>query len=342
MANSNVVGGDGGDGTSLQADHVVVLTSVYRGLLHAAHSCGLTVSAELWQVEKRHRDLEYIDHVHFRRLWDELANDADPMLGLRLGLALDVRYLGIVGALLYCCSDLRSAIVSFEDFAIMLREPRDMHVGLEGDALPTVSPSVYPHWHLRSLTGLGVVIRLVSEITGHQVRTPARVLLAFPPRAPLERYIELVGCPVEAAQHQHAILYSEAQGRTALRYADRALERRLRRVAAQSLSSRSHDSLQARVRDTIIAEPRLSKEQVAERLGMSSRTLHRLLEAEGLSFTPMSNAAREQLARAALRDTDDTLAEIATYLGFADESSFSRAFKRWTGVTPGEFREHSR
>src|SRR5690349_6219530 len=124
MVSGNVSGG-GDDGASLldrERDNDLVLTSVYRGILHASRRCGLTVADDLWQVSQQHRDAEYIDRVHFLRLYESLAREEDPTIGLRLGLAIDVHFLGVVGALLYCCPDLRSALAAFEDFAIMLRD----------------------------------------------------------------------------------------------------------------------------------------------------------------------------------------------------------------------------
>ncbi len=339
------VSDSGDDGSSLperENGNDVVLTSVYRGLLHASRSCGVIVTEQLWEVGKQHRDVEYIDRAHFLRLWEELVDERDPTLGLRLGLAFDVQFFGAVGALLHCCPDLRSALIAFEDFASMVREPSSMHVGIDGDVLPIIEDSEYPHWHLRSLIAVGATIHLVSEVTGHQVRTPMHVALACSPKGPLDRYVELIGCPVEFEQTQQAIVFSRAQGATELIYADPVLERRLRRVAAQTLASRSHGSVHASVRDIIVEAPHLSREQVAGRLGISCRTMQRLLEAEGLSFVLVSSAVRERLARAALHETHNTLAEVATYLGFADESSFSRAFKRWVGASPGEFRERAR
>lgn len=319
-----------------------VLTSLYRGILHAARSCGLALAKEHAQIAKEHRDVEYIARAHVQRLWAAIAEDADPLLGLRLGLAMDVRHFGPVGVLLCCCADLRSAILALEDFAPMLREPNSVQIGFEGHPLAKVSRSEYPHWHLRSLAAAGAVIRAVSEITGHQVRSPKRVVFACAPEAPVAHYTRLIGCPVTFEDKCHAVLFSEAQGRTELLYANPTLEQRLRRVASQSLRSRSRDTAHVRVRDVLLAAPSLSKEQVAERLGMSLHKLHRLLEEEGMSFMLLSSAVRERHARSALQDSDVTLSEIAMRLGFADESSFSRAFRRWTGMAPGAYRERKR
>jgi AraC-like DNA-binding protein len=67
--------------------------------------------------------------------------------------------------------------------------------------------------------------------------------------------------------------------------------------------------------------------------------LQRQLQAEGTSFRAIRDATRRNLAERYLRDGKLAQAEIAFLTGFTDQSNFARAFKRWAGVTPGEFQE---
>ena len=82
-----------------------------------------------------------------------------------------------------------------------------------------------------------------------------------------------------------------------------------------------------------------SAERVAQALHLSLRSLQRHLADEGCRFDAVLNECRENLALLHLRDPQCSLAEISHLLGFADTSSFNRAFKRWTGMTPGQFRD---
>ena len=72
---------------------------------------------------------------------------------------------------------------------------------------------------------------------------------------------------------------------------------------------------------------------------MSLRSLQRHLADEGCRFDALLNECRQNLALLHLRDPQCSLAEVSHLLGFADTSSFNRAFKRWTGMTPGQFRD---
>lgn len=78
--------------------------------------------------------------------------------------------------------------------------------------------------------------------------------------------------------------------------------------------------------------------EVAGRLGMSTRTLQRRLSADGLAYQDLVLEARRTLSEQLLRRTDYALAEIAFLTGFSDQSTFTRAFKRWNGETPANYR----
>jgi len=83
-------------------------------------------------------------------------------------------------------------------------------------------------------------------------------------------------------------------------------------------------------------------EQVAARLKMSVRTLSRSLAAAGTSYRAVLDGLRRELSLRHLAGRQFAISEIAFLLGFVELSSFHRAFKRWTGVTPAEYRKQSR
>jgi AraC-like DNA-binding protein len=78
--------------------------------------------------------------------------------------------------------------------------------------------------------------------------------------------------------------------------------------------------------------------QVAEHMGMSSRTLTRRLAENGVSFRDMVRQTQEKISRDLLLNTSHSIGEIAFQTGFSEQSAFNRAFKRWTGEAPTAFR----
>jgi AraC-like DNA-binding protein len=82
--------------------------------------------------------------------------------------------------------------------------------------------------------------------------------------------------------------------------------------------------------------------KVALGMNLSSRTLQRRLVEYDLSYQALHDAVREQLARRYLSRTSLMLSEIPLLLGYSDQSAFNRAFRSWTGITPGRFRQLER
>lgn len=84
-----------------------------------------------------------------------------------------------------------------------------------------------------------------------------------------------------------------------------------------------------------------NQSNVAKQLAMSTRTLSRKLLSEGLAFTTILDETRSALADKYLTERDLPVSQIAWLLGYREVSSFNHAFKRWTGMTPQQFRSAS-
>ena len=82
----------------------------------------------------------------------------------------------------------------------------------------------------------------------------------------------------------------------------------------------------------------LSLDEIAKRLHLSPRTIHRRLEEEGSSFRAIKDALRRDMALSRLTKTRDSISQVAADLGYADNSAFYRAFVEWTGMAPVHYR----
>jgi AraC-like DNA-binding protein len=83
-------------------------------------------------------------------------------------------------------------------------------------------------------------------------------------------------------------------------------------------------------------------EMIAEIMGVNVRTLQRRLSEEGLTFKKVVDQARFQVAAELMGNPDVNLVEIASEVGYTDQAHFTRAFRRWAGVSPSEYRSHLR
>lgn len=82
-----------------------------------------------------------------------------------------------------------------------------------------------------------------------------------------------------------------------------------------------------------------SLQGMAERLAVSARTLKRHLQQAGLSYRQLQDEERYQQARRLLVQSENSISEVAYRLGYNDVANFSKAFKRWSGMTPSAYRE---
>ena len=90
----------------------------------------------------------------------------------------------------------------------------------------------------------------------------------------------------------------------------------------------------------LIQEKKTDIDTIAKNLAMTTRNLQLKLKEEGTSFRKLLDEVRKKFAVGYLKDEDASICEIALLLGFADQSAFHHAFKRWTGKTPGEYQRH--
>lgn len=173
-----------------------------------------------------------------------------------------------------------------------------------------------------------------------------RVELMQPEPAWATSYGELFRAPVRFGASADRLCFAAAEWNAPMDSADAALAHVLEehaRILARRLPSAA-SGFCADVERTIasaLAEG-ASAEEVARAMHCSVRTLQRKLVATGTTFRQVSETVRGQLAVDYLADPNVSIAEVAFLLGFSDQSSFNRAFRRWTGESPGRWRRGRR
>ena len=173
-----------------------------------------------------------------------------------------------------------------------------------------------------------------------------RVELRQPPPADPRPYEEVFQAPVYFGAGVDCLCFSDEEWRAPTVNADEALARLLEEHA-RMIAPRGTESPAGFRAEVLGALTRTLPEgggavaAVARALHVSVRTLQRKLVAEGTTFREVLDTARSQLAQAYLSDPKVSNAEVAMLLGFSDPSSFNRAFRRWTGRSPGRWRRRA-
>ena len=170
---------------------------------------------------------------------------------------------------------------------------------------------------------------------------PVRVDFAHPGSGCRRRRREFFRAPISYGAAETALEIEKTVARKPLSTANADLAHANERVIADYLTEFRGGGTVERVRTRLIDDlpsGAVTEKSVAESLNMSLRTLQRRLRDENTTYQEILDDTRRRLARRFIRDRTLTLNEITYLLGFSEISSFSRSFKRWTGVPPSVYR----
>lgn len=306
-----------------------------QGILQAATRLGLQLPADLRELGRQAR----IPLARQDELWEGLcAASAEPLLGLRLGSALQVGHLDMVGALLMSCETFGEALEALLEYYPIIAEGSEFALRREAGGVALVyRPSYRVRREARVEAVLASLVRLSAWITGERVH-PLALRMNHAARGEAGSYRELLGLLPDFSAGEDGLLFAEDDLQVPLIQANALMREHLRQLADAQLQRLGAQSLAAQVQGLLREHPQWGKERIAERLGLSGRHLNRRLAEEGSSFKLLRervlHAMAEQLLHSPAR-----LAEVAERLGFSDESAFAKAFRRWSGMTPGQFRQ---
>lgn len=267
----------------------------------------------------------------------------DPAIGLTMGRHSHPGHLGLPGMAAQCAADLRTAFATLVRFERLTSQNYRGHSSFVGDALRFYSISPYNAFNLFVVdSALASRVQLAQRLTGGRAR-PSEVHIEFPAPDYAERYAEFFDCPVLFEQaHNQVIWPAESLDAPLIEHAETTHRELVRICEAQLHELQRQRGLRERIEEIISPQlhsgmPTLA--QVARQLGLPSWTLRRRLQAEeGTRFQDIIDEARQGLALSYIRDTEMALGEIAFLLGFSSPEAFQRAFRRWTGLPPGQFR----
>ena len=166
--------------------------------------------------------------------------------------------------------------------------------------------------------------------------------LGFSPPPHADSYRVLFDGPTRFDAPVHSLQFDAGYLQLPVRRDEAALQRMLQRALLLTVRPYRRDRLLVeRVRQVLAEEPGHTRnaEDLALRLNMSARTLHRQLKEEGASLQQLKDSVRRDKAAALLLRTRRAVKQVAAEVGFANEKSFIRAFKAWTGHTPEAWRQ---
>lgn len=157
----------------------------------------------------------------------------------------------------------------------------------------------------------------------------------------VEKYKTVFDCPVKFDTSSIQLFFNASVLDEPLPHASPQSSRLYASLCKEKSIARTKGTVSAQIAQLIEGSPASSPSMadIANLLHCSPRTLRRKLQAEGWQYQQLTDSIRMNRARKALADPLKPITEIAISLGYSDHSGFVRAFKKWTGVSPSEFRK---
>jgi AraC-like DNA-binding protein len=274
-----------------------------------------------------------------------LTGDAD--LGLHVGESVRPVHFGVLGYLMMSCETMRQAAERHRRWHELIADGERVEYRRDGDHsvqshyFPDSDPSPPPP---AIACAAASTVTFVRWLTGPDDGL-RRVELPYPEPATASSRAEharLFGCELVFDAPRIVYRRDAATGRKPLVQGDQGLRRQMEERAERLAAARG--AVDALIRDVrALVARRLPEglpdlEAAAALLQLSPRILARRLAEHGTSYTRIVDEARHQLALGYIQDPSLSLLDIAYLLGFSEQSVFQRAFKRWTDLTPGEYR----
>ena len=271
----------------------------------------------------------------------QLINDQG--FGLRSAEFLHPSHMGALGYAWLASTSLRTALIRVSRYVHFIAD--DIEVDLhESDELysVTVKEQGIPERFLwASDSSLAILTALCRMNYGAKLH-PVSVELQHAAPGDPGNYFGFFRCPVRFECEADRIHLAVKVVDKKLPSANPQLAQLSDQVMIQTLGRLSRERVVPRVKSSIIdllPSGNVNDEQIAAELSMSTRSLQRKLNKKNTTFKQLLTEVRQELADKYIRNNQLSLTEISFMLGFSEVSSFSRAFKRWTGESPSEYRD---
>ncbi len=266
----------------------------------------------------------------------------DERIGLQVGSSFDLRNYGILGYATLNCPTLGEAMSNVVRYFAVMRKGARFSLDVTNETASVT---------FQTLTGPAAIPRPEAELAVARVCAGIRALVGsdwapcethFAHDGPSDKgdYESFFRSPVRFRMDANRLLLKRRDFTRRNEAADRRLYEILRLRLEDLLPQEDSDDLVGKVRQEVARQ--LSEgaplDDVAKRIGVGARTLQRRLRDRGLGFNAIVDEVRRERSFLYLQREDLTVSEIAFRLGYSEASSFDRAFRRWSGTSPLQFR----
>jgi len=284
-----------------------------------------------------------LPHTMMRNVWDRACDvTGDEAIPLRAAERLQPNALHSLGYCLQAASSLNDACHLLYRHFHVISTAAALNIKIDANTYtvtsvcePTVNDEGFEMF-------MGFVVALFRLLNPEPLN-PIAVSLRRPVsgRAACDRYRSFFQAPVEFEASQNGLVFERKPMMVSLRTANPEIQAVGQRLVSNYLAELGSGEYKTLARSQILNQllsGRASEEGVARSLNLSCSSLSRRLRQEGTTYRALLHETQRNLAFQYLKDENLAISEISFRLGFEDLSSFSRSFRRWTGMPPREWR----
>ena len=289
------------------------------------------------------------DYVKIDQLWyDATVIADDPNFGLRAAKYWHPSTLGALGYAWLTSTSLRTALDRLARYMSILTEGASLevdviHIG-EADEELSVHlnfEAISKQQPTRTDSFMAMLLTMCQANCGEDFHPTSVSLTHDKPDDPAE-FFALFECPIYFGAAENRFNISKEIADKRLISANPQLALINDQIIIETLAKLEKDNIIAQVKTEILKQlpsGKVTDATVADAIHIAQRSLQRKLQKESTTFRTILNDLRKELAQKYLQNSSMNLIDIAFNLGFGEYSSFSRAFKNWTGITPSAFRK---
>ena len=324
----------------LRIGATIGLPAVLRGLGARPEQLLAEVGLELSLFDNPDNLLSY--SARGRLLEHCVASTGCEHLGLLVGERASLQSLGLVGSLVKYSPDVRTALRSLVRFFHLHTRGAQATLTVDGQLAYFAYQIDQPGTKGADQVGdgaLAVMLNIMQSLCGPGWK-PSQVTFAHRRPENVEPFRQLFRAPLLFDAEQYALVFLAEWLTYRMPVDDPELRRQLM-DQINIIEAHHRDSFPEQVRSvlrTALLTGCADADHIASLFSIHRRTLNRRLNADGISFRDLVEQERYEVARQTLIDTGLQVAEVAALLGYADASAFTRAFRRWSGIAPAEWR----
>lgn len=288
-------------------------------------------------------------------VWDALTRDAaehisDPSFGLLAAQCWHPSSLGALGYAWLTSSTLRTGLGRLvrywrllgEGSSGLLEETTDgLRLVIDRHGSQPLDDEVVEAVVVDFITSL--VIGMCRMNAGESFR-PMAVHLHRRQPGDTQPYLKFFGCEVNFGAGEDVLTFSRGDVESVLPTANRQLAATMDRILVERLAQLDKSNVVARCQSQLLEQlssGAVTEEAMASHLHMSRRTLQRKLAEVDVTYKQLVDDTRRDLAMRHLDDPSYSITDVTFLLGFSQQSAFTRAFRRWTGMSPRAYRSRT-